>query len=1154
MDWLNPAIIASLAATLFLVLIYAYLYAEERDTYLGIWTISWSMYALRFIFQGISNFTQQTTFLTICDQLATWISGVLLLWGTLAFLGKHPPRWFWLAAVSVAGWIVLATAYSLPFELLTFPIFFILGGIYVWLGWQLLRSPVTHGPGKLLAGWAFIIWGLHKLDYPLLRQVDWLAPWGFLFASLLSFAVAVGVILIYNQRIRGELRQSETRFRTLFEQAPLAYQSLDQDGRLLVVNETWLEMLGYTREEVLGRYFGEFLTREHRDSFQKHFSRLISTGEVASLESEMLCKDGSLLSIASDSRISYDKAGNTGPRIQTHCILRDITARRQAVTALENKTNQLERLVDTARYMTESLDLQEVLERIGQSSKDLANAFGCSLYLLEPDGKTLAPVVALEDYADEILDTPLDVDNSLTGQAVKARRGLIFNNAYQEPGAAYIPGTPQDYDERVIATPFIVDNQVIGAMTLNRLGIDFSPEDLALAETFAAYAATALKNARSHADLQTEVKERLLAEMSLHESEERYRSLFESSSSVMLLINPETARIIDANPAACEFYGFDKDTLTSKKISEINTLPDDQVLEILRLVKERIQNQFLLEHRLANGSMRSVETFASPIKFDGQVYVFSIIHDVTERVQRKREMEAVVAVAGALRGAQTRAEMIPIVVEQVHLHLEAERASLCTRDPRTGETVFEYVHKGENYTTGDRLPPGAGLIGHVISTGKPYLTNDVQNDQNTLPAVRSNSPRAFASAPLIAKDETIGAISFVRESEIREADLRLLTAIAEIAASAIRRATHFEETERQLQRLRALHTIDIAITSSFEPESILQVLLSQITAQLSVDAAAISLNNDGNNCLNHAAGQGFLTDSIKHAQHVTMINNGENGLALHYLPELRRDGRTPARIYDLAKLEGFRAYIGVPLLAHGQLKGLLELFHRSPLDHTQEWWDFLDNLAHQAAIAIDNAELFRDIQGTNQELVEAYEATLEGWAMALELRDKETQGHSRRVTEMALRLALAIGLDDEELVELRRGTTLHDIGKMGIPDSILQKPGPLTPEEWEIMRQHPVMAYNLLSPIRFLEKALDVPYCHHEKWDGSGYPRGLKGEEIPLSARIFALVDVYDALLSDRPYRPAWSKEQTLEYIRQQAGKHFDPQVLEAFLGLIAFS
>jgi PAS domain S-box-containing protein/putative nucleotidyltransferase with HDIG domain len=185
------------------------------------------------------------------------------------------------------------------------------------------------------------------------------------------------------------------------------------------------------------------------------------------------------------------------------------------------------------------------------------------------------------------------------------------------------------------------------------------------------------------------------------------------------------------------------------------------------------------------------------------------------------------------------------------------------------------------------------------------------------------------------------------------------------------------------------------------------------------------------------------------------------------------------------------------------------------------------------------------------EVVRAYDATLEGWSRALELRDEETEGHTQRVTRMTIQLAQAMGMNDEELVHVRRGALLHDIGKIGIPDGILLKPGPLTEEELAIMRKHPVYAYELLLPITYLHPALDIPYCHHEKWDGTGYPRGLKGTEIPLAARIFAVVDVWDALRSDRPYRTAWSAEKVLAHIREQAGQHFDPQVVDIFLEIM---
>ncbi len=187
----------------------------------------------------------------------------------------------------------------------------------------------------------------------------------------------------------------------------------------------------------------------------------------------------------------------------------------------------------------------------------------------------------------------------------------------------------------------------------------------------------------------------------------------------------------------------------------------------------------------------------------------------------------------------------------------------------------------------------------------------------------------------------------------------------------------------------------------------------------------------------------------------------------------------------------------------------------------------------------------------NRELSQAYDTTLEGWSKALELRDKETEGHSRRLFELTLELAREFGISEPELVHIRRGVLLHDIGKMGVSDQILKKTGELSQAELGEMRKHPQYAYDLIYPIAYLRPALDIPYCHHEKWDGSGYPRGLKGEQIPLAARIFAIVDVYDALSHDRPYRLAWPKEKVIEYLNEQSGKNFDPRIVEAFIRLV---
>jgi putative nucleotidyltransferase with HDIG domain/PAS domain S-box-containing protein len=196
-------------------------------------------------------------------------------------------------------------------------------------------------------------------------------------------------------------------------------------------------------------------------------------------------------------------------------------------------------------------------------------------------------------------------------------------------------------------------------------------------------------------------------------------------------------------------------------------------------------------------------------------------------------------------------------------------------------------------------------------------------------------------------------------------------------------------------------------------------------------------------------------------------------------------------------------------------------------------------------------ELEQRVQERTEELAEAYDTTLEGWAHALELRDKETEDHSRRVTEATLKVARAVGFNEEQLVQVRRGAILHDIGKIGIPDEILRKPDVLTDEERKIVMEHPKFAYNLLYRIPHIKDALDIPYCHHEKWDGSGYPRGLHGEDIPLSARIFAVVDVWDALSADRPYRKAWSDEKIVEHLKSESGKYFDPKVVTLFLDML---
>jgi len=329
--------------------------------------------------------------------------------------------------------------------------------------------------------------------------------------------------------------------------------------------------------------------------------------------------------------------------------------------------------------------------------------------------------------------------------------------------------------------------------------------------------------------------------------------------------------------------------------------------------------------------------------------------------------------------------------------------------------------------------------------------------------------------------------------------------------------------------------------------------MDQTLSHLGVDAVDIALYHPDIQSISYLVGSGFHTTSPTRPR--MRVGEGLAGQVImrqqtFHVTDLQNAPETRNEI--LIKREGFVTYIGIPLIVKGQIKGVFEIFHRSILSPTPDWMDFLHTLAGQAAIAIDNTHLFENLQRSNQELMQAYDTTLEGWARALELRDRETEGHTRRVTELTLRLAKYIGIKDSELVNIRRGVLLHDIGKMGVPDNILKKTGPLSESEWGEMRQHPVYAHNLLSPIEYLRDALEIPYCHHEHWDGSGYPRGLKGTQIPLAARIFSVIDIWDALLSDRPYRKAWPREKVIEHLKEISGKDIDPHILEVFLKMIS--
>jgi response regulator RpfG family c-di-GMP phosphodiesterase/GTP-sensing pleiotropic transcriptional regulator CodY len=527
-----------------------------------------------------------------------------------------------------------------------------------------------------------------------------------------------------------------------------------------------------------------------------------------------------------------------------------------------------------------------------------------------------------------------------------------------------------------------------------------------------------------------------------------------------------------------------------------------------------------------------------------------------ETQRRLKELETINKLSSSLRTTQSQTEMCQILLDETLDILGSGAGSVWIY--RSAKNILKQrVAKGIATSTNQtQRTPDEGIVGHVFSTGKHHISLDMKNDSLLFEGDRESIPEGVSAVgiPITSNDGVLGVLIVQIESDDRaEEHIRLLITLAEIAGNAIHRADLFDQSQDQVHKLTTLRDIDSAIASSTDINVTLNILMDHTLRHLKVDAVDILRYHPELQSLTHLCSTGFKTPSP--SRPLVRVGEGLAGQAVMQgrivqIPDLRET--TEVTRDPLLLREGFVSYIGVPLIVKGQIKGLFEIFHRTQISPDHEWMQFMQTLTGQAAIAIDNSQLFDNLQRSNQEIRQAYDTTLEGWAKALELRDRETEGHTRRVTELTMRLANYMNISEDEMININRGVLLHDIGKMGVSDQILRKTGPLTDSEWFEMRKHPQYAYDLLAPIPYLRPALDIPYCHHEHWDGSGYPRGLKGTQIPLSARIFSVVDIWDALLSDRPYRNAWPRDRVLEYLKEVSGTILDPAVVETFLKMLS--
>lgn len=627
-----------------------------------------------------------------------------------------------------------------------------------------------------------------------------------------------------------------------------------------------------------------------------------------------------------------------------------------------------------------------------------------------------------------------------------------------------------------------------------------------------------------------DITERKAAQEALRRSEEKYQRLTENALDIIFRyeVTPEM-KLTYINPAVIDITGYTpEECLADPNLMLTMVHPEDRPLMAQYVAERRLPDEALSMRWMGkDGSVHWMESRIVQIHDESGnlTAVEGITRDVTERFKAEE----------ALRRRE----------QELHTLIE-----------NTPDAITRFDREGRYQLINSKRAGYFGLPREAIlgKTWRELLGPEEEEEALIADKAFRRVMEECVENTVEYETMTPSGKRWVQSRAVPELDeagsfKSMLVVTRDI--TALKQAE--EDIRLQLSRLNALRAIDTAIAGSMDIGLVFQVILDEVISQLNVDAADILLFAKENLTLNFAAGRGFRTEALQHTK--LPLGEGYAGRValsrqMTHVTGLRQRKTDFLRSPSISQ-EGFTDYFGLPLVAKGEVKGVLEIFQRSPAEPNDEWLDFLETLAEQAAIAIDNVQLFEDLQRSNFELAAAYDATIAGWSHAMDLRDKETEGHTLRVTELTVKLAKRLGIPPQEQRHIRRGALLHDIGKLGVPDSILLKPGKLTSEEWDLMKRHPAYARDMLSTIAYLRPAMDIPYYHHEKWDGTGYPQGLAGEQIPLTARLFAVVDVWDALTSDRPYRPAWTREKALAYIQDQSGKHFDPQVVEEFLRML---
>ncbi len=988
-----------------------------------------------------------------------------------------------------------------------------------------------------------------------------------------------------NSRLQKEnegLQAAEKKYQLLVEQIPITTYEAEVGGHSLYISPQVEGLIGFSSSEWLADR-DLWLKQIHPDDKQRVLdenARAVSGNHRYSLEYRIQRKDGRMIWIR-DEGFVVKPFSDTFPIV--HGIWQDITERKQD----EKKILHLNRLYATLSQINQTIvhaqDRDSLFSEVCRVTIEHGKFCMAWIGLIDKANEYVRPIVFAGEEQGYLTNISIVVQDPKlgggpTGTAMREGRCIICQDIANDPRMTpwREPALQRGY-RSLAAVPIWQKKLPIGALTVYASEPQgFSDDDQNLLDEIGQKISYAVDSINA----ETEHRQ---AEQAVRESEERFRTFIEQSADGAVLID-EQEKIIEWNLAQKEITGISKVQALGSSFAEIQYRllpPSRRAQTSAKHIKDTMKDAFhsgkstyfdkpvAVEIQTPSGEQKFLRQNAFSIKTEHGFRIGVVIHDVTESIQAEKnirqrltELELVYKSGLELSRILEPEQIAQKIIEQMEKNLDWHHSAIRLYDPesQTLKVIGFNVPGLENEIDRGGLTGhfnnlvqklGDGLSGWAVQRGQTLRIGDLKRD----PHYAETFPGLNSGLYVLIKTENriIGVISVENElpNAFSESDERLVGTLANQAAIALENSRLHNETQRQLNRLKALHSLDLAITNSLDLNVTLDVLLNQVMQQLHVDAAVIFLKEANINDLKYAMSKGFHTRLLERVNPGALLNESLAGRAIMERRAIEAQAPLEGRLKEIWLAEGFHSNYAIPLLSKGEPKGVLEVFSRTEDKAiAKDQMSFMETLAGQAAIAIENHHLFDGLQRSNMELAIAYDATIEGWSRAMDLRDKETEGHTQRVTAMTMKLAADFDFSGEMLMHIRHGALLHDIGKLGIPDHILLKPDTLTVEEWVWMKKHPTFAFEMLAPIQYLNRAINIPYCHHEKWDGTGYPRGLSGEQIPLEARIFAVVDVWDAITSDRPYRKAWTQEKAMEYIRSLAGTHFDPAVVERFVEL----